>query len=273
MIKGRGMGGSMPSPFPGMDPYLEGPLWTSVHSQLAVEIARQLSPKLVPKYAALTERRLVLTTPEVEDGVTISTTGLRSDAALVTRRPDEQGGAVAVALEPPLRLATWLPQPVPQLTVEIRDTQNLQLVTAIELLSPWNKTGKGYDEYVEKRQKLLLSTAHLIEIDLLRGGQRVPMQDPLLSADYFVLVGRAGNRPVMDVWPIGLNDALPKIPVPLLRGDPDVLLDLQQAVTSVYDAFGYRYLIDYHRSPQVPLPAKSRDWIRERLGAAGISPQ
>src|SRR5690348_5841049 len=105
----------MPSPFPGMDPYLEGPLWTSVHSQMAVEIARQLTPMLVPKYAALTERRLVLTTPDVEDGVTISTTSLRSDAAVVTSRPDEPAGAVAVAVEPPLQLATLLPQPVPEL--------------------------------------------------------------------------------------------------------------------------------------------------------------
>jgi hypothetical protein len=76
----------------------------------------------VPKYAALTERRLVLTTPDVEDGVTISTTALRSDAAVVTSRPDQQEGAVGVAIEPPLRLATQLPQPVSELTLEIRDT-------------------------------------------------------------------------------------------------------------------------------------------------------
>lgn len=263
----------MPSPFPGMDPYFEGPLWTSVHSQLAVEIARQLTPMLVPKYAALTERRLVLVTPDVEDGVTISTTSLRSDAAVVTSRPGEPEGAVAVAIEPPLHLATRLPQPVPELTVEIRDTEHLHLVTAIEVLSPWNKTGKGYDEYVEKRQKLLLSTAHLIEIDLLRAGQRVPMQDPLPPADYFVLVGRADRRPVTDVWPIQLNETLPnKIPVPLLKGDPDVLLDLQRVVTSVYDAFGYRYLIDYSQPPRVPLPATSMQWLRERFRAAGITP-
>jgi hypothetical protein len=255
-----------------MDPYLEGPLWTSVHSQLAVEIARQLTPMLVPKYAALTERRLVLATPDVEDGVTITTTSLRSDAAVVTSHADEQEGGAAVAVEAPLHLATVLPQPVPELTVEIRDTENLHLVTAIEVLSPWNKTSNGYDEYVEKRQKLLLSTAHLIEIDLLRGGQRVPMQDPLPPADYFVLVGRANRRPVTDVWPIQLKEALPKVPIPLLKGDPDVLLDLQQAVTSVYDAFGYRYLIDYAQPPRVPLPAKSIEWIRERLRAAGINP-
>ena len=28
----------MPSPFPGMDPYLEGALWTTVHFSLSAEI-------------------------------------------------------------------------------------------------------------------------------------------------------------------------------------------------------------------------------------------
>lgn len=99
------------------------------------------------------------------------------------------------------------------------------------------------------------------------------MQDPLPTADYFVLVGRAQNRPVMDVWPIQLSDALPKIPVPLLAGDADITLDLQQALTSVYDAFGYQYLVDYNRWPLVPLRPKSMEWVRERLVAMGFSPQ
>ena len=148
------------------------------------------------------------------------------------------------------------------LSVEIRDTESLQLVTAIEVLPPLNKNGKGYEEYVEKRQKLLLSTAHLIEIDLLRAGKRVPMQDPLPASDYFILVGRASRCPVTDVWPVELHQVLPVIPVPLLEGDPDVRLDLQQAVTSVYDAFGYRYLIDYSQPPTVPLTASEKDWAR-----------
>lgn len=156
--------------------------------------------------------------------------------------------------------------------MEIRDTESLQLVTAIEVLSPWNKNGKGYEEYVGKRQKLLLSTAHLIAIDLLRAGKRVPMQAPVPVADYFVLVGRANRRPVTDVWPVELQAALPAVPVPLLEGDPDVRLDLQQVVTSVYDAFGYRYLIDYSQPPKVPLEPSENDWARERLRAAGINP-
>ena len=74
---------------------------------------------------------------------------------------------------------TIMAESVPQLTVEIRNTENRQLVTAIEVLSPWNKRGDGYKEYLSKRRRLLHSTAHLMEIDLLREGERVPMRQPL----------------------------------------------------------------------------------------------
>src|SRR5438128_10997755 len=102
----------MPSPFPGMDPYLEGARWMTVHAQLTAEIARQLAPKLRPKYVVLTTERFVF--DEADD--------------------------VAVA--------TNVPTPVPHRTVEIRDTARQTLVTAIELLSPTNKRGRGHTEYL-----------------------------------------------------------------------------------------------------------------------------
>lgn len=40
----------MPSPFPGMDSYLEGSEWSSLHVELSSEIARQLAGKLRPNY-------------------------------------------------------------------------------------------------------------------------------------------------------------------------------------------------------------------------------
>lgn len=255
----------MPSPFPGMDPYLEGPLWTSVHSQIAVEIARQLTPKLVPKYAALTERRVVMALPDVEDGIAISTAGIRPDAAIVTEAAPRVGGAAAVTVEAPVELDTLLPEPVPQLTVEIRDTESRVLVTAIEVLSPWNKAGDGYDEYLAKRSKLLLSSAHLMEIDLLRSGERVPMRQPLPAGDYYVFLSRAGRRPLTSVWPISIRQALPDIPVPLLAGDPDVALNLQDVFENVYDGFGYRYLVDYRQQPRIPLAAFQWEWAQQHL--------
>jgi len=193
----------MPFAFPGIDPYLEGSLWTTLHFGLSAEIVRQLAPKLRPRY---------LTLP----------------------------------VEPSI-------SEVPHVTIEIRDVDDRQLVTAIELLSPTNKRGKSYEKYVTKRQRILSSTVHLLEIDLLRQGKRVPMQQPLPSAPYFVFLSRAEKRPISDVWPIDLDDPLPTVPVPLLSGDEDVLLDLQQAFTATYELHGYDLLIDYSQPPEVAL--------------------
>jgi hypothetical protein len=252
----------MPSPFPGMDPYLEGSLWQSVHFQLSMEIARQLAPKLRPRYLALTPERFVY---EVPEEVAITTRSLYPDVGLIdTGRPGSVPGETGVATVP-LRIATLVPIAVPHLSIEIRDAASRLLVTAIEVLSPTNKRGDGREEYLAKRQRILRSTAHVIEIDLLRQGERVPMQQPLPSAPYFVLVGRAETRPIMYVWPVPLGESLPNIPVPLLPGDSDVMLDLQQALTSVYDSIGYDLAVDYTRPPEVPLPpdlpiGRGSDW-------------
>jgi len=257
----------MPSPFPGMDPYLEGPLWMTVHTQLSAEIARQLAPKLRPRYLALTTERMVLETPE---NVAVVATSIYPDVG-VTRTTRESGGMAATAMAPaPLHLATVVPTPVPHVTVEIRDTASRRLVAAIEVLSPTNKRGEGRAEYLAKRRHLLLSTAHLVEIDLLRQGQRVPMHQPLPPVPYFVMIGRAESRPILEVWPVDFRDPLPTVPVPLLAEDPDVALDLQQALTNVYDLLGYDLAVDYSRPPEVPLAPEVLPWAEERLRAAGL---
>ena len=253
----------MPSPFPGMDPYLEGSFWTTVHFSLSAEIARQLAPKLRPRYLVLADERFV-TEAETLEGVMVTRTDIYPDVGLVESGPpslSDRGAAIAPA---PLRLATAMPSRVPHVTVEIRDTANRELVTVIEVLSPTNKRGDGRREYLAKRQHILLSTAHLMEIDLLRSGQRVPMQQPLPPAPYFAFLSRAESRPLTDVWPIALNDPLPVVPVPLLPGDSDVPLDLQLAFTTIYDLFGYDLAIDYSRSPEIPLEGDAAAWAEER---------
>ena len=137
-----------------------------------------------------------------------------------------------------MELATIIPTPIPHVTVEIRDTANRQLVTAIEVLSPTNKRGDGRQEYLAKRRRILLSTAHLLEIDLLRQGQRVPMQKPLPSVPYFIFLSRAEKRPLTEIWPISLKEPLPVVPIPLLPGDEDVALDVQHVFTTTYDLLG-----------------------------------
>jgi hypothetical protein len=251
----------MPLPFPGMDPCLEGSLWMSVHAQLTAEIARQLAPKLRPKYLALATERLVL---EEVNGVHVAAREMYPDVKVVdTGKSLRREADVATAA--PLRLATVVPSRVPHVTIEIRGTSSRHLVTAIEEQSPTNKRGSGREEYLTKRRRVLLSTAHLIEIDLLRHGQRVPMQHALPDAPNFAILSRAEERPITDVWPIQLEDRLPVVPVPLLPGDADVALDLQQALTNVYDLLGYDVAIDYSRPPEQPLSPSQAVWAAEWL--------
>src|SRR5215831_4577476 len=199
----------MPSPFPGMDPYLEGALWTTLHHSLGTEIVRQLAPKLRPRYVALPVERFVI---DLVSGVAVTTASIYPDVGVAEAQPHVPGPAGATTVSAPLRLATLMPEAVPHVSVEIRETRQRQLVTVIEILSPTNKRGEGRREYVTKRQRLLLSAVHLIKIDLLHTGERVPMQQPLPNAPYFVLLSRAEDRPLVDAWPIACGDALPTVP-------------------------------------------------------------
>ncbi|MEX2141687.1 MAG: DUF4058 family protein [Pirellulales bacterium] len=250
----------MPSPFPGMDPYLEGSM--NFHHQFSAEIARQLSPKLLPKYVAVMAERFVLDEP---NGVAIATGSLYPDVGVFRSGRDSPQAITAASTQAPLRLATKVPERVPHVSIEIRDVKNHRLVTAIEVLSPTNKRGRGRREYLAKRRRILISSAHLMEVDLLHEGHRVPMQQPLPTAPYFVLLSRVDDRPVMEVWPIQLEEQLPTVPVPLLPGDADVPLDLQLAFSSIYDLLGYAVDTDYKQPPPVRLTDEEQELSRQYL--------
>jgi hypothetical protein len=162
-----------------------------------------------------------------------------------------------IAMELPLRL----------FTVEILEAGTLQLVTAIEILSPVNKQpGRdAHDEYLRKRRELLRSSAHIIEIDLLRQGRRPPLERPVPAAPYYVVLSRVDSRPYVDVWPIQLCEKLPPIPVPLVEPDPDVTLDLGLIVAAVYERGGYATLIDYSQPPPPPLSETESVWLDDLL--------
>jgi hypothetical protein len=146
--------------------------------------------------------------------------------------------------------------------LEIRDRDDWQLVTIIELLSPANKyAGADRTQYVTKRGQLLASAVHLVEIDLLRGGPRMPMAN-LPECDYCVLVSRAPARPEAGVWPIHLREPLPSVPIPLRPPYPDALLDLRQVLDRIYDAAGYEDYI-YHSPPQPRLSTEDAAWARQ----------
>lgn len=256
----------MPNPFPGMDPYLEGPLWSTVHSNLIEEIARQLAPKLRPKYLALTNQRIVVAAPdpiEFTSQTRYPDVGVYSDQSAGTVTLPEQHVA-------PLVMEYLVPEEQPQTFLEIRDAAQRRLVTAIEVLSPTNKRGDGHAEFSKKRQEILDGPSHYVEVDLLRVGERFPIAGVLPSVPYFVFVSREAIRPRVEIWPMPLEKPLSDIWIPLLPGDADIELKLQDALNAIYDLFGYDRAADHSGDPSIPLPEEWAEWARGRLKAAGM---
>jgi hypothetical protein len=143
--------------------------------------------------------------------------------------------------------------------IEIRDRETRELITVIELLSPANKAlGSDREQYLGKRKVMLASNAYLVEIDLLRGGERMPIQG-LATCDYVVMVSRSYERPRVDLWPMTLRDPLPIIPIPLRPGDRDATIDLQRLLHEQYDAAGYEDYV-YRSRVQPPLSDSDAGW-------------
>ena len=259
------------SPFPGMDPYLEGELWQEFHDTFAHQTRGQLLPLLPPKYVALLSKRYVV------DRAGLGIFGLPLPRVIypdvhVVRPPAVKETAASpytVAAPPVVELVNLFPLEVPLLSVEIRDVAERRLVTVIEILSPVNKRGDGFREYVERRTELLQTQTHLLEIDLLRGGRRLQLTGgELPPASYYVFLSRFTRRPVSEVWTIGLREPLPTVPVPLLPPDPDVPLQLQAAVEACFGLVGYERLLDYTQPPPPPaLDADELAWVRAGVEA------
>jgi hypothetical protein len=168
----------------------------------------------------------------------------------------------------PVESLVQLEFPLQVAGIEIYATGVMELVTAIEILSPVNKRPghEAHRDYLRKRRELLRSSVHLVEIDLLRGGERPPLVAAVPIAPYYVLVSRWERRPTVEVWPIQLWDTLPVIPAPLLDPDPDAPLSLGAALEAIYQRGGYGTLIDYRRPPPLPeLTPSEQVWLDERL--------
>jgi hypothetical protein len=258
----------MPSPFPGMDPYLEtGQLWRTLHAHLVVEICKDLQPQLLPKYVASTEERVVLG-PLAEESVpdvTVRDHSRRERAAATAPRPAAAGAAVLERIEVP-------DLTVPHRYVTIRDTEGFAVVTVIEVLSPWNKTGDGFEDYRAKQREALLSEASLVEIDLFRRGKHtvaVP-ESRTGPSDYRICIHRAG-RQQFGLIRFGVRDPLPDVPVPLRHDDEDAVLHLGAVFDRGYDGGAYGYKARYERDPDPPLAGEDAAWaralLRQRPGA------
>lgn len=263
----------MTSPFPGMDPYLEDTeIWPGFHANLAVEIKRQLNQAIGPRYYADVEVQLTLQGVEIETG---SGPTIRPDVSIFepldtpANAPRLQGG-LAVADAPSLiRPAS---SEVRQYRVRVFLTRTSEVVTIIEILSPVNKRSNttGLTQYRVKRDQILASRVHLVELDLLRMGERpgLEVQDEPIDTDYVILVNRAGVSRLSSIWPVAIGDRLPNIPVPLLPPDDDFVLDLNASIQQVYADSGYNWRIKYKLSVPYPPLRQSVAPVLQQLIAA-----
>jgi hypothetical protein len=233
-------------------------MWQEFHDRFANQISEQLLPRLKPKYVALLTKRYV-----IDRSITIyPDVHVLKETAVAYAVAPVAVAAPGVSL--PVELRNPLPEHVPHLSIEIRDVAERRLVTVIEILSPVNKHGEGVRDYHEKRMAILATDTHLLEIDLLRHGTRIELDGTLPPAPYYVILSRWTHRPRADVCPIQLRDKLPRVPVPLLPPDPDVVLDLQAALDACFELVGYERLLDYSQ-PLADLSAEDAAWVGERV--------
>ena len=262
----------MPSPFPGMDPYLEQH-WGDVHTSLVIYARNQLQKVLPKDLRARVEERVVITglgrPRSVYTDVRVIETKRKS------RRPAKAAARVAVA-EP---LVIDLPdEPETQTFVEIRDlSADSRVVTVLEVLSPSNKKpGDAQEQYLRNQLECLHAGVSLVEIDLLREGDwivslPVGALEPDLRSPYRVVVRLGWRRMQADYYPISLAARLPTIQVPLRPTDADVPLDLQALIGQCYEDGGYDDL-DYTAEPQPPLSKAASRWAAELLRRARRRP-
>jgi hypothetical protein len=257
----------MPSPFPGMDPWLEHPSrFGGLHSQLVAYAVELLQPQLVDRgyFVAANERVWV------EE----SQRDILPDGAVLQWRPTEPTPAPVVVAEADKSVKVRkFKSEHRQPYLEIFDSQRHKLITGIEFVSPTNKSkSTGRRLYRKKQQELQAAGVNLVEIDLLRQGRSVVLAEPgltesVLPFDYLVCLWRAHEDEEYELYPIPLRSRLPRIRIPLKPQEPEPTLDVQAILDRAYDAGPYRVSIDYRQPPLPPLTADDQAWAESLLAA------
>ena len=255
-------------PFPGMDPWLELPtLWLDVHNSLITAIRDDLASRVAPKYHVGVEQHTYLSVLDARSFIG------RPDIVISRTKSGKRGGRAAVSAHATvtgthvLKLDVEVPirDRVEEWYLEIRIAETGKLVTVIEVLSPTNKSaGPGRRKYLRKRTKILDSRTSFVEIDLLRGGKRMPLSSPeTVEGDYRILVSSGRTRPRAELYVFDVRQPIPAIPIPLLAKDPEPSLDLNAVLHALYERARFDLVLDYSKSPTPPLREKDAAWASE----------
>jgi len=253
----------MGSPFPGVDPYLEDQdFWPDFHATFLNYWREAVSSALPPSYdARIDERVQIIEMDRIGNA-------FRPDISVSHDGGGRGEGPASAIAGTALLEATTIPLPAMD---EIKDSRinilhrpDRALVAVLELLSPSNKTNPGREHYLAKRTELILQKVHLIELDLLIDGDRLPMGRPLPPADHYAIVARSDRRPAADVYAWTLRDPLPKIPIPLLKPDQDIVIDLAEVFSIAYERGRYAKSVNYGAPLGLSLDATRAQWAAER---------
>lgn len=260
----------MPSPFPGMDPYLESPArWGTLHFLLISAANAILKPILRPRgYWVSPGERVWVTQPGrgIQHDVTVSTLRVR---------PVGRAASAVMEADTPVKLHSAQTEVVEPF-LEILDADGGKLVTGMEIVSPWNKAaGEGRKLYRQKQRETLGAGASLVEVDLLRRGKymlAVPeyLLEELPDWDYLVTVARASTPGDFEAYPIPMESRLPRIRIPLKPDDDDVVLDLQAVMDRAYDESPFEDRIDYTQPPHGRMSRERLAWRDELLRKKGL---
>jgi hypothetical protein len=254
----------MPSPFPGMDPYLEiSGLWPDFHQRFNTYWCDQISDSLPDRYEARIDERVHLVELELDEQ---QIRQIRPDVAVLDRGGQGRSaasGAVATLESVTIPLLTTT-QEVRESWIEIFHRPDHALVAVLELLSPTNKADAGYGDYLAKRAAILRQRVHLVELDLLLTGHRMPLSAALPQGDYYSMVARSDRRPNVDVYSWSVRDRLPTIPIPLRAPDPDIGTNLAAVFATAYERGRYARSIDYSKKLDLPLGEAERAWAEQQ---------
>lgn len=252
--------------FPGMDPWLEGPEhWPDVHNRLVVAMGDALSALVGARYFVGVERRSYRWTEGELELIGLPDVQVVGPVSSAPPAPGAGGAAAGGSEVRVLELDMPAPLRVREAHLRILDVERRKVVTVIEVLSPSNKLHQaGRRQYLEKRQQILQSLTSLIEIDLMRAGRLLPLYRRAPASDYRVLIRRGARPGKRTLFEFSYKSPIPALPIPLGRGEPEPLLDLNRVLHDQVDRARFYSVIDYGKPPAPSLRPEDEPW------AAGI---
>ncbi len=260
----------MKSPFPGMDPYIEGCCWGDFHSVFIQCWREAVADQLPDGFDAEITEYVSVVTPEersrrISPDVLVIQTN-ESDASRASAGSARAEGGVAV-LEP-VEVALEYLERLRWPFIEIKRLADEKVIAVLELLSPSNKSGEDRIEYLRKRESIFRSDAHLVELDLLLGGKRLPMHEDLPPGDFYAVVSRSDRRPICDVYAWALPRELPVVPVPLIEPHADLRINLSSVFGVAFERGRYHRRLKYKSPPSALVRPEIADWVR-KVAAVG----